>query len=90
MTEDEFRDLVERNAQIQEITERPGWPLLADYLRAQMEAKQRWVLLGDAKTMDEYKKVTGWLQGVTDALTAPNALAEQVERERRELEGESQ
>jgi hypothetical protein len=80
VTSDELRDLVERNTQVQEMTRHPGWALLEDYLRAQLEAKQRWLLVGNAKTLEEYREMTGWLQGVRDTLNAPNALHEQVER----------
>lgn len=76
-----LRDLIERNSQVQEMTQHPGWDLLKDYVRAQMEAKQRWVLLGNADTLDEYRKATGWIQGVIDVLEAPDVLAAQVERE---------
>ena len=77
----DLRDLIERNHQVQELIRQPGWPLLCDYLRAQMEAKQRWLLLGHADTLEEYRRVVGWLQGVSDALSAPDVLAAQVERE---------
>ena len=78
---DELRDLIERNALVQEMTRHPGWDLLADYMRAQMEAKQRSLLLGNADTIEDYRHQTGWLQGVTATLSAPEALAEQVQRE---------
>lgn len=80
----ELRDLIERHSQIQELTQHPGWSLLGDYMRAQMEAKQRSLLLGNAKTIEDYRAQTGWIKGVSDVLDAPEALAEQVEREERE------
>jgi hypothetical protein len=86
VNEDELRDLIERDAQVQEMTQHPGWALLQDYMRAQMEAKQRWLIIGNADTLEEYRRMTGWLQGVGDALSAPEALAAQVDRARREVD----
>jgi hypothetical protein len=77
----ELRDLIERNAQIQEMSLHPGWELLCDYVRAQMMAKQRSLLLGNADSLEEYREQVGWLQGVTAVLNAPQSLAEQVTRE---------
>jgi hypothetical protein len=80
---DELRDLIERNHQVQELTRHPGWPLFCDYLRAQLEAKQRYLILGNAKDIEDYRKIASWVAGVTDALNAPQMLSEQVERARR-------
>lgn len=77
----DLRDLIERNAQIQEMTQHPGWALLEDYMRAQMGAKQRSLLLGNADTIEEYREWTGWLKGVSATLDAPDTLAKQLERE---------
>jgi hypothetical protein len=79
----ELRDLVERNAQVQEMALHPGWELLCDYVRAQMGAKQRSLLLGNADSLEEYREQVGWLQGVSAVLNAPQTLAEQVDREQR-------
>lgn len=87
---DELRDLIERNSQIQELTRHPGWPLLVDYMHDRMFKEQRSLILGNARTIEDYRNTTGWLKGVTDTLTAPDALAEQVEREQakeRDTEG---
>lgn len=80
MAADELRELIERNAQVQEMTQHPGWALLGDYMRAQLEARQRYLLVGSAKDIEDYRKMTGWLQGVSDTLSAPATLGEQVQR----------
>ena len=81
---DELRDLVERNADVQAMTQTPGWPLLEDYIRAQLGAKQNYLLVGNAESMEEYNKITGWLAGVQAVLNAPSALNAQTERQKEE------
>ena len=81
---DDLAELIERNSIVQNMTQQEGWELLQDYIRAQMAAKQHYLLLGNAETMEEYNKVTGWLAGVTAVLNAPAALNEQTERQKKE------
>ena len=83
---DDLRDLIERNAAVQEMTQHPGWMLLQDYMREQQAAKQHWLIVGNADSMEEYNKVTGWLAGVAATLNAPLTLDAQTERETKEEE----
>jgi len=83
---DELSDLIQRNAGVQEMTHHHGWDLLEDYIRAQMEAKQTYLLQGSADSMEEYAKITGWIAGVRAVLNAPKALDEQTDRQKKEEE----
>jgi len=83
---DELSDLIKRNAAVQEMTHHQGWELLADYIRAQMEAKQTYVLNGNADNMEEYNKITGWIAGVRAVLDSPKTLDAQTDRQKKEEE----
>lgn len=83
---DEVSDLIKRNAAVQEMAQHPGWPLLEDYIRAQLGAKQNYLLMGNVDSMEEYTKITGWLAGVQAVLNAPLALDAQTERAKKEEE----
>jgi len=83
---DALSDLIKRNAAVQEMTNHPGWALLEDYMREQQAAKQHYLILGNADSMEEYNKVTGWLAGVAATLNAPTTLDSQTEREKKEEE----
>src|SRR5436190_9701774 len=83
---DELRDLIERNATVQEMAQHQGWALLEDYIRAQMEAKQTYLLTGNADSMEEYNKITGWIAGVRAVLNSPWALDAQTDRQKKEEE----
>ena len=81
MTDDEFRDLVERHRIIEDLTTTPGWAYLADYMTAQIAAKNRALLNGNAKTIEDYRGMAGWIQGAQAVLTASETLGDQINRE---------
>lgn len=84
--DDELRELIERDSLVQEMTQHPGWELLCDYIRVKLAAEQRSLVLGNMKTFEEYQRRVGFAEGVVYALNAPAALADLVERARKEAD----
>jgi hypothetical protein len=82
VTDDELRDLIERAYEITEMQQETGWVYLRDYVTAQIQAKNRHLLNGHAKTIEEYRAEAGWIQGAMFVLEAAQQLNEQVERAR--------
>lgn len=84
MSEDEFLDLVRMTHEVQEMTKHPGWTYLVDRAAVNISAKQRSVLNGSAKTVEEYKALTGWLDGATFFVNLPNKMEQDLEEQRLE------
>ena len=86
MTEDELRELIERAHQIRELTKTPEWELLRDYIATVVSKKNRALLNGNAKTIEEYRGEAGWIQGAMFVLEAADQLDLQVERAREQIQ----
>jgi hypothetical protein len=86
VTEDELRDLVERAFEIEQMQESAGWLYLRDYVSAQIQAKNRFLLNGHAKTLEEYRSEAGWIQGAMFVLEAQERLQETVRVARAQLD----
>ncbi len=84
MNDAEFRDLTERALAIQLLTEHASWPLYVDYITAQIAAKNRWLLQGNAKTLEEYRGTAGWIQGAQACLNAHETLNASLQRAHQE------
>lgn len=80
--DDYLSDLVERLHQIEQLTAQPGWALLEDYLKAETVAHQNRLLSGRIDSLDEYKRLTGWLDGVFFYRLAAKRLRDQIAGER--------
>src|SRR5262245_39561628 len=78
MNDNELRDLVERAFQIRELQGTQGWALLKDYVASAVNAKNRWLLNGNAKTIEEYRAEAGWVQGAMFVLEASERLDTQI------------
>jgi hypothetical protein len=76
--DDELRDLVERAYQIRELQQSDGWALLRDYVATQVNAKNRHLLNGHARTIEDYRAEAGWIQGAMFVLEAADRLDEQL------------
>jgi len=81
MDENELRNLQEQAHQIRELQNQPGWLILRDYVRAHIQRKQHFLLNGNAKTLEDYRAVAGWVQGAEFALTVGDQIEEQLERD---------
>jgi hypothetical protein len=75
----ELRALVERNAQVQELTKHPGWELYCDFVRHRLAIEQGLLIRGNFDSLEDYKKKAGWVAGAIYALEAPDALMKLVE-----------
>lgn len=69
--EKDLRDLIERAYQLEELTRHPGWPLLVDLITAMTTTRQRLILSGACKTLEDYAQQTGWVKGAQAALDGP-------------------
>lgn len=82
MTDDEFRDLIERAQQIRELTRTEGWQLIADRAAATIGAQQKRILGGALTSMEDYKKHVGWVEGAMFIINIADQVEAEVERER--------
>jgi hypothetical protein len=88
MNDAELRELVERAYQIRELQQTEGWILLKDYVASQVQHKNRWLLNGHARSLEEYRAEAGWVQGAMFVLEAADRLDEQVAAARERAEEE--
>lgn len=82
MTDSEFRALAERAYAVQSLREHAGWQVLAAVVEERAASKTKWLLNGNAKSLEEYRDAAGHIRGAQDVLALGDQLAEQVERER--------
>lgn len=84
MTDDEFRELVERAHQIREVTRHEGWTYLTDRAAINIGARQQQLLQARFESMEEYKRTAGWVEGALWVLQLADTVQGEVERERGE------
>lgn len=65
--------------EVQEMTKHPGWTYLVDRSNVTRSSKQKSILNGNAKTVEEYKEMTGWLDGANFIISLPARLHGEVE-----------
>jgi hypothetical protein len=80
----ELRQLTEQAHRIRKLTEHPDWAVLVEYVQGRIEAEQRWLMNGHAKTVEDYRGRAGWVQGAMHVLEAPDRIDEEVKRAREE------
>jgi len=78
MDDNELRELQERAHQIRELAKHPSWALLTDYCSTVINAKNRFLLNGGAKTIEDYRADAGWISGAMFVLNAADHLDQQV------------
>jgi len=81
MDETELRELQEQAHHLRELQVQPGWLILRDYVKQHIARKQQFLLNGNAKTLEDYRAVAGWVQGAEFALTVGDQLEERLERD---------
>jgi hypothetical protein len=95
VTREQARELTERAHQLDELTKHPGWAVLVDWTRhgpAGAANRQRGLLAGNAKSLEDYQYEVGWLAGAEHVLDAPQRVrdmalaAEQAIREASEAD----
>jgi hypothetical protein len=79
MEEGELRELQERAHRIRTLTSSPDWTLLKDYCSTIINAKNRHLLNGNAKTIEDYRADAGWISGAMFVLNAADHLDAQLE-----------
>ena len=84
MTADEARRVVEVAHQLDQLVRRPEWRYLVEFAADQVNAKRRAILSGAAKSFEEYRRETGWIEGASFVLEAAE-LAEAAAKRARPL-----
>lgn len=79
MEENELRELQERAHRIRQLTSTPDWELLRDYCSTIINAKNRHLLNGNAKSIEDYRADAGWISGAMFVLNASEHLESQLE-----------
>ena len=77
----DVRALREQAHQISELTKHPGWGVYTDYLEWQVMAPLKKQVLNDSgvTSLEDYKKLAGFLAGVHRALDVPAEVVRLVE-----------
>lgn len=75
----EIRDLIERASSLAALQQTEGWQHYKDYLLSLTIPVQKRIVLGNYKTMEEYKDASGWLRGVTDATEALTRMQDLID-----------
>ena len=88
--DDELRDLVERAYQIRELQQSEGWLLLKDYVATQVNAKNRHLLNGHARSLEDYRAEAGWIQGAMFVLEAADRLDQQLAEMRARVDAQKE
>ena len=78
MATDQKRGRQEDAHQLRELTLHPGWRVLTDQVRNQLDAKQAALIAGVPKDFAAYKWEAGWCRGALDVLEAPARAEEQA------------
>jgi len=80
MDDNEFRDLQERSALIEEISRQPGWDMLVDRAHATLASVQQSILNGKLDP-DDYKSRCGFVEGAFFVLHLPAKVRDELENE---------
>lgn len=79
MNEVDARRVVEQAQHIRDLQSHHGWKPLVEYVSAKANEKRKACLSGSCTDIADYKKLTGWLEGVEFVLDA----AEKIEQSAR-------
>lgn len=88
LSEDEKRELIENDFQVQQLTQHPGWAVLLDFVvnAGGLRAWQTAVLNGGAKTTEAYQHMVGKIQGCEHVINAPDRIAAMANAARETVE----
>ncbi len=86
----DLRDLIERAAQLHELTLHPGWPLFVDAVYAKTAPRQASIIAGNCKSYEEYLATTNWIQGALAAIGIPNVVMTRLDSLRAHIEEEQE
>lgn len=79
MTENELREIQERAHLIRDLTRDHRWAILHDYVSDMVNKKNRSLLNGNAKSIEDYRAEAGWISGALFVLQAADHLDRQLE-----------
>ena len=78
VSEEEYRDLLERAGLINETAGTAGWSMLVDFVNEQRAALQAKLATGGAQDWEDYQRITQWLRGAEYVLNAPDTVNQRV------------
>lgn len=84
-SEDAYRDLLELETVLDEMTQTQGWQALKAAILRAMEDERRRLLGGQVTSHDEYLKTAWKIRGAEDVFNYPKVIAEHVAEYRRLL-----
>jgi hypothetical protein len=70
------------SSDIQELTNQPGWSYFTDRAVATIASYQKKILAGGIDSLEDYKKLTGWLEGAAFVLSIPERVAKETQSAR--------
>jgi hypothetical protein len=79
---DEARTAIERAHQLEVLAEYPQWRALVEYVQQTERVKQLYLVNGGCRDIEDYRKVTGWLEGVHFVLDAAKTTEDAARRAR--------
>lgn len=82
MDQKEARAIVERAHLISDLANHPSWSVLVSYVNETARAKQHIVLNSGCKDIEDYRRQTGWLEGVAFVMDAAARTEEQARKAR--------
>jgi hypothetical protein len=80
MATDELRDLQERVALVDELSQSQGWDMLWDRALVTVRAKQLRLVQGKAGSYEDYLRETSFLEGMDFVRKLPERLRLELER----------
>jgi hypothetical protein len=87
LTDEELKELEERDLALLELSRHPGWPVLVRCMNEEVELHRRTVLRG-ALTPEQYIRETGWIAGAEFFADIPARINEMHAEERAMADGE--
>lgn len=60
-----IRQLIEKASLVAQLQQHPGWAAIEDYILTRAHKNEEALVVGNAKTYDEYRYRVGWLAGAT-------------------------
>jgi hypothetical protein len=81
VNEDEFRGLQERVQLINDLAEHPGWEVALDRARHQLYFRQKQLIMGKAKSYEEYVQICAWMDGLSFFMQLPEMVQKELQDE---------
>lgn len=81
-----IRQLIEKASLVAQLQQHPGWAAIEDYILTRAHKNEEALVVGNAKTYDDYRYRVGWLAGATYFRHALEGMERTI---REQIEGRS-